>query len=69
MTAGDIVDVAGAAAILGVNVQTARRLVRDGRLKGVKLGAGYAIAREDLNAFQREYQGRRGPKTWGRAGA
>jgi len=36
---------------LGLHVRTVRNYVRDGRLKGVRIGKQYRIAREDLEAF------------------
>jgi excisionase family DNA binding protein len=36
---------------LGLNVRTVRAYVRDGRLKAVRIGKQYRIAREDLEAF------------------
>ena len=36
---------------LNLHVKTVRQFVRDGRLKGVRLGKQYRIAREDLEAF------------------
>jgi len=36
---------------LGLHVRTVRNYVRDGRLKAVKLGKQYRIAREDLDAL------------------
>lgn len=40
-----------AASLLGLHVKTVRGYVRDGRLKAVKVGKRYRIAREDLEAF------------------
>src|SRR5690606_41503039 len=40
-----------AARLLGLHVKTVRGYVRDGRLKAVKIGKQYRIAREDLEAF------------------
>ena len=39
------------AARLGLHVRTVRHYVRDGRLKAVRIGKQYRIAREDLEAF------------------
>jgi excisionase family DNA binding protein len=36
---------------LGLHVRTIRAYVRDGRLKAVRIGKQYRIAREDLEAF------------------
>ncbi|MEV0597298.1 helix-turn-helix domain-containing protein [Nonomuraea cavernae] len=40
-----------AAERLGLHVKTVRAYVRDGRLKAVKVGRRYRIARRDLEAF------------------
>ncbi|GII31540.1 helix-turn-helix domain-containing protein [Planotetraspora mira] len=37
--------------LLGLHVKTVRGYVRDGRLKAVRIGRQYRIAREDLEAF------------------
>ncbi|MFI6707078.1 helix-turn-helix domain-containing protein [Nonomuraea sp. NPDC050478] len=37
--------------LLDLHVKTVRAYVRDGRLKAVKIGKQYRIAREDLEAF------------------
>ncbi|GIH80140.1 helix-turn-helix domain-containing protein [Planobispora longispora] len=37
--------------LLGLHVKTVRGYVRDGRLKAVRIGKQYRIAREDLEAF------------------
>jgi len=37
--------------LLGLHVKTVRAYVRDGRLKAIKIGKRYRIAREDLDAF------------------
>ncbi|GAA2904682.1 helix-turn-helix domain-containing protein [Streptosporangium fragile] len=37
--------------LLGLHVKTVRGYVRDGRLKAVRIGKRYRIAREDLEAF------------------
>lgn len=39
------------AAILGIHVRTVRRYLREGRLKGVKIGRQYRIAAPDLAAL------------------
>jgi excisionase family DNA binding protein len=36
---------------LGLHVRTVRKYVRDGRLRAVRIGKQYRIAREDLDAF------------------
>jgi excisionase family DNA binding protein len=40
-----------AAALLGLHVKTVRAYIRDGRLRAVKIGKQYRIAREDLETF------------------
>ncbi|WP_169982690.1 helix-turn-helix domain-containing protein [Microbispora sp. H10836] len=37
--------------LLGLHVKTVRNYVRDGRLKAVRIGKQYRIAREDLETF------------------
>jgi excisionase family DNA binding protein len=37
--------------LLGLHVKTVRNYVREGRLKAVRIGKQYRIAREDLEAF------------------
>ncbi|MEO3856019.1 helix-turn-helix domain-containing protein [Acrocarpospora sp. B8E8] len=39
------------AGLLGLHVKTVRGYVRDGKLKAVRIGKQYRIAREDLEAF------------------
>jgi len=39
------------AGLLGLHVRTIRSYVRDGRLKAVRIGKQYRIARDDLEAF------------------
>jgi excisionase family DNA binding protein len=39
------------AEVLGLHVKTVRNYVRDGRLKAVRIGKQYRIAREDLEEF------------------
>jgi excisionase family DNA binding protein len=39
------------AGLLGLHVKTVRNYVRDGRLKAVRVGKQYRIARADLEAF------------------
>ena len=39
------------AGLLGLHVKTVRTYVRDGRLRAVRIGKQYRIAREDLEAF------------------
>jgi len=39
------------AGLLGLHVKTVRTYVRDGRLRAVRVGKQYRIAREDLEAF------------------
>lgn len=48
------------AAHLGLHVRTVRNYVRDGRLRAVRIGKQYRIAREDVEAFTGQpVQGRR----------
>src|SRR5437016_63386 len=47
----DLYSVEQVAALLGLHVRTVRNHVRDGRLKAVRIGKQYRIAREDLAAF------------------
>src|SRR5713226_7845553 len=47
----DLYSVDQVAARLGLHVRTVRNYVRDGRLKAVRIGKQYRIAREDLEAL------------------
>jgi excisionase family DNA binding protein len=47
----DIYSVEQVAELLGLHVRTVRNYVRDGRLKAVKIGKQYRIARADLEAL------------------
>src|SRR5260370_1938722 len=47
----DLYSVEQVAAQLGLHVRTVRNYVRDGRLKAVRIGKQYRIAREDLEAL------------------
>lgn len=47
----DLLSVEQVAALLGLHVRTIRNHVREGRLKAVRIGKQYRIAREDLAAF------------------
>ena len=49
--AQDLYSVEQVADMLGLHVRTVRNYVRDGRLKAVRIGKQYRIAREDLEAF------------------
>ena len=49
--AQDLYSVEQVADMLGLHVRTVRNYVRDGRLKAVRIGKQYRIAREDLDAF------------------
>jgi elongation factor Ts len=49
--AKDLYSVEQVAAQLGLHVRTVRNYVRDGRLKGVRIGKQYRIARADLEAL------------------
>jgi excisionase family DNA binding protein len=46
----EIYSVEQVAALLGLHVKTVRNYVREGRLKAVRIGKQYRIAREDLAA-------------------
>ena len=47
----DAYSVEQVAALLGLHVKTVRNYVRDGRLKAVRIGKQYRIARADLEAL------------------
>src|SRR5262245_34071150 len=47
----DLFSVEDVAGQLGLHVRTVRNYVRDGRLKAVRIGKQYRIAREDLEAL------------------
>ena len=47
----DLYSIEQVAAQLGLHVRTVRNYVRDGRLKGVRIGKQYRIARADLEAL------------------
>jgi excisionase family DNA binding protein len=49
--AQDLYSVEQVAAQLGLHVRTVRNYVRDGRLKAVRIGKQYRIARENLEAL------------------
>jgi excisionase family DNA binding protein len=49
--AQDLYSVEEVAALLGLHVRTVRGYVRDGRLRAVRIGKQYRIARADLEAF------------------
>src|SRR6476646_7480646 len=49
--ADDLYSVEQVASQLGLHVRTVRNYVRDGRLKGVRIGKQYRIARADLEAL------------------
>jgi excisionase family DNA binding protein len=51
MTGAALLSVDQVAERLGVHVKTVRRYVRDGRLKGVRIGKQYRILAEDLAAL------------------
>ena len=52
MSAGqDLYSIEQVASQLGLHVRTVRNYVRDGRLKGVRIGKQYRIARADLEAL------------------
>jgi excisionase family DNA binding protein len=48
---GDLFSVDQVAERLGLHVRTVRTYVRDGRLRAVRIGKQYRIARTDLEAF------------------
>lgn len=50
-SAQDLYSIEQVAAQLGLHVRTVRNYVRDGRLKGVRIGKQYRIAREDLESL------------------
>jgi excisionase family DNA binding protein len=54
-------DLEGAAAVLGVHYQTAYRLVRTGVLPAVKVGVGYELDPQDVEALRRQRWSRRLP--------
>src|SRR6266853_2909719 len=47
----DLYSVEQVAGLLALHVRTVRNYVRDGRLKAVRIGKQYRIAREDLEAL------------------
>ena len=47
----DLYSVEQVADVLGLHVRTVRNYVREGRLKAVRIGKQYRIAREDLEAM------------------
>jgi excisionase family DNA binding protein len=51
MSAAELYSVEQVAQRLGLHVRTVRGYVRDGRLKAVRIGKQYRIAREDLEAL------------------
>jgi excisionase family DNA binding protein len=51
MAAQDLYSVEQVASQLGLHVRTVRNYVRDGRLKGVRIGKQYRIARRDLESL------------------
>jgi len=50
-SAQDLYSIEQVAAQLGLHVRTVRNYVRGGRLKGVRIGKQYRIAREDLESL------------------
>ncbi len=53
-----------AAQILGIRPLAASRLVRQGKIPGVKIGRFYLVSRAFVEEFARTYEGRRGrPRT------
>ena len=56
-------DVLEASARLGIHPESARRLIREGRIPGAfKFGNKWLIERDKLEQFARTYNGRPGPK-------
>jgi excisionase family DNA binding protein len=51
MAVQDMYSVEQVASQLGLHVRTVRNYVRDGRLKGVRIGKQYRIARQDLESL------------------
>ena len=51
MATQELYSVEQVASQLGLHVRTVRNYVRDGRLKGVRIGKQYRIAREDLESL------------------
>lgn len=51
MTEQDLYSVEQVASQLGLHVRTVRNYVREGRLKGVRIGKQYRIARQDLESL------------------
>jgi len=51
MVSQQLYSVEQVAGLLGLHVKTVRTYVRDGRLKAVRIGKQYRIARDDLEAF------------------
>jgi excisionase family DNA binding protein len=49
--AQELYSVEQVAELLGLHVRTVRNYVRDGRLKAVRIGKQYRVAREDLEAL------------------
>ena len=47
----DLYTVERVATLLGLHIKTVRGYVRDGKLKAIRLGKSYRIARSDLEAF------------------
>jgi len=47
----DLYTVERVATLLGLHIKTVRGYVRDGKLKAIRLGKSYRIARADLEAF------------------
>ena len=62
-SAQDLYSVEQVAAQLGLHVRTVRNYVRDGRLKGVRIGKQYRIAREDFEALTGRHPGGIDPDT------
>ena len=54
ITTGEVAD------LLGITPLAASRLVRQGRIPGVKVGRVYLVSREAVHQFARDYVPRRG---------
>lgn len=48
------------AAILGYEISTIRRWIKDKRLRAVKIGSEWRVARSDLRAFIAQYEAKEG---------
>ncbi len=53
MIVPEVMTVRGVAEALQVSEETVRRMLRDGRMKGAKIGRDYRVTRTDLDTFLR----------------